>query len=50
MGSPIKLSEGGNAQAPLMPPPALGQHTAEVLAAIGIETHELEHLRAQGVV
>jgi crotonobetainyl-CoA:carnitine CoA-transferase CaiB-like acyl-CoA transferase len=50
MGSPIKLSEGGNAQAPLMPPPALGRHTAEVLAAIGIETHELEHLRAQGVV
>jgi CoA:oxalate CoA-transferase len=50
MGSPIKLSEGGYRQAPLNPPPALGQHTAEVLAAAGIDTGEVERLRAEGVI
>jgi crotonobetainyl-CoA:carnitine CoA-transferase CaiB-like acyl-CoA transferase len=50
MGSPIKLSEGDSAQSPVTPPPALGHHTAEVLATIGIENRELEHLRTEGVV
>lgn len=50
MGSPIKLSHGDYSRAPLNPPPALGQHTAEVLATIGIEAQELEELRADGVV
>ena len=50
MGSPIKLSEGGDAQAPLIPPPALGQHTADILARIGIDAQELEELRTDGVV
>jgi CoA:oxalate CoA-transferase len=50
LGSPIKLSDGDYAQAPLNPPPALGQHTAEVLATIGIASQELTKLRAEGVV
>jgi crotonobetainyl-CoA:carnitine CoA-transferase CaiB-like acyl-CoA transferase len=31
-------------------PPALGEHTAEVLAAAGIESSELDALRAANVV
>jgi CoA:oxalate CoA-transferase len=50
MGSPIKLSYGDYSRAPLNPPPALGQHSAEVLATIGIEAQELEELRVQGIV
>jgi CoA:oxalate CoA-transferase len=50
MGSPIKLSHGDYSRAPLNPPPALGQHTVEVLATVGIEAQELEELRADGVV
>jgi CoA:oxalate CoA-transferase len=50
LGSPIKLSDGNYGQAPLNPPPALGQHTAEILATVGIEAQELEKLRADGVV
>jgi CoA:oxalate CoA-transferase len=49
MGSPIKLSDGGY-RVPLNPPPALGQHTAEILATIGIGARELEVLRSDGVV
>jgi CoA:oxalate CoA-transferase len=50
LGSPIKLSDGDYGQVPLNPPPALGQHTAEILATVGIEAQELEKLRADGVV
>jgi crotonobetainyl-CoA:carnitine CoA-transferase CaiB-like acyl-CoA transferase len=50
MGSPIRLSDGDYGQAPLNPPPALGQHTADVLATVGIDAHELAKLRADGVV
>ena len=32
------------------PPPTLGQHTAEILAEIGVGQRELEQLRAGGVV
>jgi crotonobetainyl-CoA:carnitine CoA-transferase CaiB-like acyl-CoA transferase len=35
---------------PVEPPPTLGQHTAEVLATVGIDATELTHLRAAGVV
>jgi CoA:oxalate CoA-transferase len=50
MGSPIKLSDGDYGRAQLNPPPPLGQHTAEILATIGIGTEELEQLRAHGIV
>jgi crotonobetainyl-CoA:carnitine CoA-transferase CaiB-like acyl-CoA transferase len=50
MGSPIKLSGGDYSRAPLHPPPALGQHTAEIMATIGIGTKELDQLREHGVV
>jgi crotonobetainyl-CoA:carnitine CoA-transferase CaiB-like acyl-CoA transferase len=33
-----------------MRPPVLGEHTAEVLASIGIGAAELERLRGEGVV
>jgi crotonobetainyl-CoA:carnitine CoA-transferase CaiB-like acyl-CoA transferase len=33
-----------------MRPPVLGEHTAEVLASIGIDAAELERLRGDGVV
>jgi CoA:oxalate CoA-transferase len=48
MGSPIKLSDGGYNH--INPPPAVGQHTAEVLATIGIGAADLERLRREGVV
>ena len=50
LGSPIKLSDGDYGRAPLRAPPGLGQHTAEVLATIGIDAPELEELRSKGVV
>jgi crotonobetainyl-CoA:carnitine CoA-transferase CaiB-like acyl-CoA transferase len=50
LGSPIKLSDGDYERAPLNPPPALGQHTAEVLATVGIKAAELEELSSKGVV
>ncbi|MBV8771191.1 MAG: CoA transferase, partial [Deltaproteobacteria bacterium] len=50
IGSPIKLSEGDYTHAPLKPPPALGEHTAEVLATVGVGAEELKRLSADGVV
>jgi formyl-CoA transferase len=49
-GSPIKLSEAPQPERPSRPPPVLGEHTAEVLASLGIDAVELEHLRSDGVV
>jgi len=49
-GLPIKLSESPRPGRTLMRPPVLGEHTAEVLADIGIDAAELERLRAEGVV
>ena len=48
MGSPIKLSDtaAGSPSAP----PILGEHTATVLAAIGIDSAEIDRLKAAGVV
>jgi formyl-CoA transferase len=48
LGSPVKLSDAPR-DSP-SPPPALGEHTAEVLSAIGIDAAELDRLRAGGVV
>jgi CoA:oxalate CoA-transferase len=49
-GSPIKLSESPQPEHPRMRPPVLGEHTAEVLASVGIDADEIERLRADGVV
>ena len=49
-GSPIKLSESPELKRPRTPPPILGEHTAEVLASVGIDAVELERLRGEGVV
>jgi crotonobetainyl-CoA:carnitine CoA-transferase CaiB-like acyl-CoA transferase len=48
VGSPVRL-DGERADSDL-PPPALGQHTGEVLATIGIGGLPLEELRAAGVI
>ncbi len=47
-GTPVKLS--GIEERPLNRPPALGEHTAEVLATVGIGAAEVERLRTEGVV
>ncbi len=49
-GTPIKLSDAPEREQPLNRPPALGEHTAEVLAAVGIGAAEVEQLRHAGVV
>jgi CoA:oxalate CoA-transferase len=49
-GSPIKMSEASQPEPPVKPPPMLGEHTAEVLASVGVDAAELERLRADGVV
>ncbi len=49
-GSPIKLSRSQAPARPRLRPPILGEHTAEVLATIGIDAAELERLRADGVI
>jgi crotonobetainyl-CoA:carnitine CoA-transferase CaiB-like acyl-CoA transferase len=49
-GLPIKLSESPRPELTRMRPPVLGEHTAEVLASVGIDAAELERLRAEGVV
>ena len=48
VGSPVRL-DGGRADADL-PPPALGEHTAEVLGELGVSCGELARLREAGVV
>jgi formyl-CoA transferase len=50
MGSPLKFSAVEGASRPLAPPPALGEHTAEVLATVGVDAAELARLRARGIV
>ena len=48
VGSPVRM-DGARADSDL-PPPALGQHTGEVLAALGVNPVEVERLKAAGVV
>ena len=48
VGSPVRL-DGERADSDLAPP-ALGQHTVDVLAALGIDSAEIERLRAANVV
>ena len=47
-GPALKLS--GVHPGPLRPAPGFGEHTAEVLAQIGVSAEELDDLRARGVV
>ncbi len=50
-GSPVKLSDAPQPDVKnLRRPPLLGEHTAEVLASLGIEAEEIERLRAGGVI
>jgi crotonobetainyl-CoA:carnitine CoA-transferase CaiB-like acyl-CoA transferase len=48
VGSPVHV-DGARADSDL-PPPALGEHTAEILSGLGLEPQELERLRSEGVV
>jgi formyl-CoA transferase len=48
VGSPVRL-DGDRADSDL-PPPALGEHTAEVLAALGVGPEKIEQLRAEEVI
>ena len=48
VGSPVRL-DGERADSGL-PPPALGEHTADVLAALGVDPTEVDRLRAAKVV
>jgi len=48
VGSPVRF-DGERADSEL-PPPALGQHTDEVLASLGLEPAELKSLRSEGVI
>jgi formyl-CoA transferase len=48
VGSPIRL-DGTRADSDL-PPPALGEHTDEVLARLGLDAHEAARLRFEGAV
>ncbi len=46
MASPLRLA---GCRKPNLPPPALGQHTAEILAELGLEPEEVEALAGQEV-
>jgi crotonobetainyl-CoA:carnitine CoA-transferase CaiB-like acyl-CoA transferase len=48
VGSPVRL-DGARADS-YLPPPALGQHSDEVLAALGLASNEVETLRAAKIV
>ncbi|MEP6983754.1 MAG: CaiB/BaiF CoA-transferase family protein, partial [Sphingomicrobium sp.] len=48
VGSPVRL-DGDRADSDL-PPPALGEHTVDVLAALGLEPQEVERLRTAKVI
>jgi len=48
LGNPVKLS--ATPAAYRLPPPTLGQHTAEVLGELGYGPEEVERLREDGVV
>jgi crotonobetainyl-CoA:carnitine CoA-transferase CaiB-like acyl-CoA transferase len=48
VGSPVRMA-GKRADAQL-PPPGLGEHTADVVAALGLASEEVERLRAARVI
>jgi formyl-CoA transferase len=48
VGGPVLL-DGARADCDL-PPPRLGQHTAEILEKLGLEPHEAERFKSEGIV
>ncbi len=48
MGSPVRI-DGERADADL-PPPALGEHTAEILSELGVGADEVQELKAAAVI
>lgn len=48
VGSPVRI-DGDRADSDL-PPPALGEHTADVLATLNVEPTEIERLKSEGVI
>jgi formyl-CoA transferase len=48
VGSPVRL-DGERADSDL-PPPALGEHTADVLSSLALDQQEIERLRAAKVI
>jgi crotonobetainyl-CoA:carnitine CoA-transferase CaiB-like acyl-CoA transferase len=50
MGTPLKFSDKDDEEHMPMPPPVLGEHTAEVLATLGVDEAELARLRESGIV
>ena len=48
IGSPIRIDDQRSDSN--LPPPALGEHTKEVLSGLGLDSNELEQLRSDGVV
>jgi formyl-CoA transferase len=48
VGSPVRL--GGERADSELPPPALGEHTADVLEQLGLEPHEAARLKSEGIV
>jgi crotonobetainyl-CoA:carnitine CoA-transferase CaiB-like acyl-CoA transferase len=48
VGSPVRL-DGERADCDL-PPPKLGEHTADLLRALGVSSSEAERLRAAKVI
>jgi formyl-CoA transferase len=49
LGTPLKLSDVDDRR-PVQPPPKLGEHTEEMLSAIGITGAELRRLRDAGTI
>jgi formyl-CoA transferase len=48
VGSPVRIdTERADAD---LPPPALGEHTADVLASLGVDPGKIERLRASKIV
>jgi formyl-CoA transferase len=50
LGSPLKLSDAPHGPASVRRPPALGEHNAEVLGSLGVDSAELERLKRDGVI
>jgi formyl-CoA transferase len=48
VGSPVRIDRERSDSD--LPPPALGEHTGEVLAALGLEAREADRLRSEGVI
>lgn len=48
VGSPVRID--GHRSDSDLPPPALGEHSVEVLSELGIEPSELQRLRSEGVI